>query len=380
MKKKLLIALFLLIGYQVLADGTYKKRNNCWGFISWRFKVTANAQKVTDEPFYTGSSCGHGTCNSLASCTATGTYGWGEQQLVAFVTSKIGPGVPGQVSTWQHFLHIGKFYLGATPESPLPAYPYNALYQPDSVSPIYTGYGSTVSTADIVFDSRSHSIVLQGINGTLGVDVPDMANAYTTIKIWILDARNVKDEKDARVITSMQAMVINGQLVVQGGFSASDFQQPTRNKAQYNISNITKTIPIDPSISLDDIIVEVGSDAGALSDGIAAKYQPDFNTPEMKRITEQMQQEAIFKLNILQNPVSNKLNLSIANGQNHYNNVTVSILSASGDVVKEVYSGKMPEESAKNITVDVSALKPGIYYLTAITGNRDRFTRKFVKQ
>lgn len=384
MKKQLLIALCLSMASQVLADGTYKQRNNCWSFISWRYKVTANATRIGDDYRYTGNGSSDGTCNSLASCTAWGTftdYGSQTVEYVASVQSQIGPGVPGSVSTWEHFFHFGKFYLGTRPETALPRYPTNALYTPSApASDEYKGYGSNISTREIVFDKRSHSIILQGINGLLTVDVPDKANAYTTLKIWIWDARNVKDEKDAKLISSLQAIVINGKLVTQGIFTPADFQQTDAKKSQFQLNNITKSIAIDPSISLDDIIVEVGSDGGLLSEGIAEKYQPDFNTPEMKRVMDNMKQEAVFKLDILQNPVSNMLNLSMASGQNQYNHVTVSIQSASGEVVKNVYSGKMPEESAKNITVDVSALKPGIYYLTAITGNRDRFTRKFVKQ
>lgn len=385
MKKTFLLPLLLWCALPALADGTYKKRNNCFGFLSWRYKVTATATKITGDSRYTGGTSSSGTCNSLASCTAAGTFKeWGSEtpQVVATVTSKIGPGVSGQVSTWVHWMHQGKFYLGGNPLNSYNGYPSNALYTPaafDSTSPVPTGYGATASTRDIVFDERSHSIIIQGINGNLGVDVPDAANAFSTIKIWVLDARNVTNEDNARVITTMQAFVLNGQLVLQGGFSQQDFEQTERGKAQYTITNVTKTVAIDKNISLDDIIVKVGSDAGTLDQGVAAAYKIDFSTPEVKKITAQMEEEALFKLNVLQNPVNGTLNISLANGQKNYQSVSLSVVSATGETVKQVYSGKLGEKTTQYFSADVAAIKPGVYFLVAVTGNGDKYSRKFIK-
>jgi Secretion system C-terminal sorting domain len=386
MRMILLFTTFVCMTLAALADGDYKKRRNCWGIFSWRYKVTANARLIGTDPRYSGDGRQDGTCNSLAQCTAAGTFRPfpnSEPQVVASVTSKIGPNQPGVVTTWQHWQHFGKFLLGADPGTIAVDYPSVAFHQSmaaDSAAPQYAGVLSSASTRDIIFDDRSHSIIIDGITGNLGVNVYDMANAYTTIKIWVLDARNVKDEKDARVITTMQAFVLNGQLVLQGGFTQQDFQQPDRTKAAYTITNVTKTVYIDPAISLDDIIVRVGSDAGVMSMGVAKDYQPDFNAPEVKQITEKMEAEAAFKLNVLQNPAKNNLTIVMANGKKTFEAGELVITSMAGKPVKQVYTGKIDEQSTRYFTTDVTSLQPGMYFVTLVTNTGDRFTRKFIKQ
>jgi hypothetical protein len=240
------------------------------------------------------------------------------------------------------------------------------------------GIVSNISTQQIDFDELTHSIVISGINARVGVDDPDMENAYATFKIWILDATDVNDENNAKVITTFQAFVRNGQLILEGNMSANDFTAQN-NKAIYTLTGLTRTISIPQNISLDDVIVKVGADLGNLGDGINPEYSLNFNQQKYAGANKEIHDNARFQIDILGNPASGNLNFVVANGKRKYTSATIDVYSCDGKLVKHVYDGELANLS-KDFCIDISSLPTGNYYLSTVTDTKEKFTRKFIKQ
>lgn len=380
MKRTISTAVLLLVAISsALADANYTTRKNCWGFFSWRYKTYANVWEPVHHTGYFPD--GSGSSNS---CSSTFTAKYGYQAI----NNSLYTGAKAYASTGnygnQSYVNIyagynGYFNGGAKTDMQNADLSYAPMYENEG-KPLGNMEGSfaKVSSSVINFNETTHSIEIRGIDARLGIDDIDIANGYSTFKIWILDATGVNDESNATVLKTMQAFVLNGKLVLEGGFQQSDFTQET-GKAIYNLSNFDKTVVIDAGINLDNVLVKIGSDVGNLGQGINEDYRINLNSNKYAPIVNEITDNSMLKLNIIGNPTTDNLKFTLANGTKEYSNSTISIFGNDGKLIRQVYSGEI-SNSIKEFNVDISSLSVGNYYLTVQTNTNEKFTRKFIKQ
>lgn len=382
MKKTISTLMLLLVAIStVFADANYNTRKNCWGFISWRHKAYASVTRKVSDPHYNADGS-----ETKTSCQPIYLYKYG--MWFPFLPPKAGSssyhdaiakGENGRAYSWVRPEYTPKFAAGGNTDMQIADLSYSPMYESgNSTTSDLEGSFADISTTSIDFDEVNHRVILNGINARLGVDDPDMANAYATFKIWILNATGVSDENDAVVIDSMQAFILNGQLIIRGGLQQSNFTQEGQ-KAIFNFTGLTKNFNIPSSISLDDIIVKVGSDVGNLGQGVNEDYRINFNTNQFAKKVSEIVENSMFKLDIIGNPATNNLNFVVAKGTKTFTNVNISIVANDGKVVNQIYNGEVGN-SDKNFSIDISALATGNYYLTVVTNTNEKFVRKFIKQ
>lgn len=273
----------------------------------------------------------------------------------------------------------GFFNGGANTDMQIADLSFSPMYENDDIQlEKLKGSFANISSNIINFNENSHSVEIKGLNGILGIDEIDMANGYATFKIWILDATNESDESNAKILKTMQAFILNGKLVLEGDFKQSDFIQEN-DKAIYNLANVDKIIPIDKSISLENILVKIGSDVGNLGQGINEDYRINFNSNKYAKNTNEIIENSMLKLNILGNPTTDNLKFNLSNGTKEYANSIISIFGNDGKLIRQVYSGELTN-SIKEFNIEISSLPIGNYYLTVQTNTNEKFTRKFIKQ
>lgn len=380
MKKIILTNVLLLVAIaSVLADANYTTRKNCWGALSWRYKTYANIWEPVHHLNYFAD--GSGSSNSCSS-TFTTKYGYYVPILpgVTGAIAKASTGIYGN----QAYVNIysgfnGFFNGGANTDMQIADLSFSPMYENDDIQlEKLKGSFANISSNIINFNENSHSVEIKGLNGILGIDEIDMANGYATFKIWILDATNESDESNAKILKTIQAFILNGKLVLEGDFKQSDFIQEN-DKAIYNLANVDKIIPIDKSVSLENILVKIGSDVGNLGQGINEDYRINFNSNKYAKNTNEIIENSMLKLNILGNPTTDNLKFNLSNGTKEYANSIISIFGNDGKLIRQVYSGELTN-SIKEFNIEISSLPIGNYYLTVQTNTNEKFTRKFIKQ
>jgi hypothetical protein len=141
-----------------------------------------------------------------------------------------------------------------------------------------------------------------------------------------------------------------------------------------------------PTPSINSVVRATGNSEGMIktsdfinSDKMRSKeklilHETSLNVPAYKYV---MKEAALlmkpFQIKLNPNPVDHTLNISLddvhANGQ-----LSISVLSVSGDVIKTLQLKKVNN----NISLNVSSLSPGVYFIKAISGNKFA-CKEFVK-
>lgn len=379
-----ILTIIALLGFasSVLADASYKIRMSCWGAFSWRYKAatsvkrtaaTSGSTRLIADGSWSDYSCNRDMENEKYGYTIS------DQAVFtsAYAKASAGPNLPEYAKTWIASGAKRNFSAGKVADFLLSEFSYAPMYEGTEKEYMnMEGAIADIGTADIDFDASSQSILLHDLNIRVGVDDPDMANTYATVKIWILDASSAANEEDAPVIAVLQAFVFNGELVLEGSWNASEFSKE-EGKSVFTL-RANKVIPIGSSVSPDDIIVKVGSDAGNLGDGTPQEYAIDFKAnKQVQDIVHNLKRNMRFKFFLLSNPAVDNLKFTIANGTRSFEHVTINIVTRNGRVVKQVYDGVVTDHN-QLVQADIAGLAPGYYYLTATTNTSERFVQKFI--
>lgn len=386
MKKLLTIVMFMAITIQVFADAYYVKRKRCVGNLQWKYISYACVNLNFGAPAY---GEGSGTQKACTINTQVDKYGKtcpciGFTPIPVATRAEahagVGPSLNGYAWTYTQPGYTSQFSTGLDKNKIYESFAVIPMYRNENLSnPDLLGTRAKISDNNVVFDTRNHQIIINGINAELLVDDPDMANTYASFKIFILDTRGSdEDLKGAKVIKSMEAFIYNGELLLIGDLTTKDFTKIS-NKAQYLFSNINKTISIDPSIDMDYLAVKFGTDIGNLENGINTDFQFDLRSSTYKDIEDNIIVNSKFNLEILQNPAIDILNFEVSNGINKYNSITINLAAIDGRILKTIYSGDMIFNN-KIFVENISQFDRGIYLLTIITDNGDTFSRKFIKE
>lgn len=383
MKKILLVSVVALsLAKTASADASYLKRKNCLGIFGYKYKSYADVERITNVAYFWADGAGTSKNCSGTSVRKTGYFlatPGGTGTVYATAEALSGSSL-GSASTYIQSGFTSKFTAGGNVDNDLAEFSYAPMYENLNTQTAQSMEGtfSKITTTDISFNELNHSVVISGINAKIGVDDPDMANSYSTFKIFILDARNVTNESDAKVIQTLQAFVINGILTLQGDLKQSDFIK-TEGKSIFTSIELNKTILIDPSISLDDVIVKIGSDAGNLGQGVNPSYRMNFHEKEHENTINSITEASSFKLNLMENPVSNNLKFIVADKKDNNTIADINIINTSGNTIMKVYNGEI-NNIDKTVSVDISSLSNGVYYIVVVTNNNEKYTRKFIKQ
>ena len=380
MKKIQCVLLLFLVSEFVLADAHYSVRNSCNGYLFWQYKTYAAVKK-------SGGAWNHVAVHSCVNDSALAERNGyriieagGVYQKLAGARAVAGPArqqasvfiEPGYSTAWSAGGNTDQ-YVATGNNAP--------MYElPDTIRPhAKLQTIATISTGQIVFDSAEHAIVLHDLQATLQVNDPDMANTYVTCKIFVYDCGTAKTEQDGEdgiLISSMQAMLLNGKLVLQGGLETREVSKS--QSSSYIIKNTYKIISIDKAVALENLVIKLGVDAGNIENGIPENYRlqnemPVLNNAELQRINSP------FNLFVRENPVAAQLRCDFSNGTRIFSDVALVLYNASGNPVKNIYNGPVLEAHGREFRTDVSDLTSGVYYLSAITNTGEKFSRKVVK-
>jgi len=382
MKKLILSVLLVAVTHQIFADAYYVKRKKCLGNLQWKYISYACVNLNWGSPAY---GDGSGTQKACTINTTVDKYGKtcpciGQTPIPVQTRSEahagVGPSINGYSWTYTQPGYGSQFSAGLNSTYLYQSFASVPMYEEGNEEyPDLLGTKASLSNADVVFNDSEHSVTIEGINAELFVDDPDMSNTYSTFKIFVLNTNGDYDNlENAEVITTLQAFIYNGELIVLGDFSSNDFTQ-VGNKAHYKVIDFTKTIDIESGIDLDDVVVKFGTDIGNLENGVNENYQIDLKNSSYSNITSRAIENSKLNLDILQNPVVNNLSFVIKTGAEKYNNYTINIFSSDG---KLVYASSESEiENSRIFKIDVSSLSKGNYFLTIKTNTNEKFTRKF---
>jgi hypothetical protein len=388
---KKIIILFLLGGFtnQAFADACFTKRSNCWGFFSWRYKAYAKVKKCPVAPA-NYSATGSGTsasCNTDISETKFGTKpGSGTSGLAGFpqelakATATAGPGLPEYAFSYIAVGETANFSVGG-PSNTLfnfeHPYPY---YSSDDEAGLYTGSYSEVKCGDIIFDKERGKISVLNLQGKLGVDDPDYANAFSTFKIFLIDYSNLELNPEGQVIASAQATIIEGKLVVVGGLSLSSFTPGSRNRT-FTFDGVNIDFALPSNIAMNNVGIKVGTDVGNLSNGITDGYELPANAGGNARQASNLEKPGLASyatIDISAN-TSSMINFTIASGQNNQDlEHELVILDVNGNIIAKPWRGKL---SAESMAIDLPAhnIATGNYIATLVCANGKKYSRKFSK-
>ncbi len=284
----------------------------------------------------------------------------------------------GFVGDWTNPGYASHFNLGLNNplsiphESSMPMYSNTNDAQTD-----YLGAMALVKYDDVDFNFNKNVISIKNLNIKIGADVLDKANIYSTIKISILDATDAKDESDAKVLTTIQAFVHQGKLIINGDIELPAFEQMT-GKNIYTCNTASLDIKMNKNIKLENLILDISSDQGSLAEGITPRFEMEL--PKNSSNSLGLFEQSNIELDILGNVVSNNMRFKVKNNvPDLYKNAKVYILNNEGKVVRNISNNKF-STLQQVINTDVSSLASGNYYLILETNKGDRFTRKFIKQ
>lgn len=382
MKRIILAVLLLTVTHQIFADAYYVKRKRCLGSLQWKYISYACVNLNWGSPAY---GDGSGTQKACTINTSVDKYGKtcpciGQSPIPIQTRSEahagVGPSVNGFSWTYTQPGYGSQFSAGLNP---------NSFYQSYASLPMYEGGNeeysdllgtkASVSDGEVLYNESEHSISINGINAELFVDDPDMVNTYSTFKIFILNTNGDYDNlENADVITTFQAFIYNGELIVLGDLTNDNFTQ-VGNKAHYTLADFNTTIDIASNIDLDDVVVKFGTDIGNLENGVNEDYQINLKVAPYTNFISKAVENSKLHLDIQQNPVVNELSFILNNGTENYKSYQINIISSDGKIVYT--SNELGSDAPRSFKVDVSSFAVGNYYLTVKTNTNEKFTRKF---
>jgi hypothetical protein len=223
------------------------------------------------------------------------------------------------------------------------------------------------------FDAQNRTITIKNLTAHLGILSQDLKNDYATVQFKIF-TESVKDGigTPLKTIWSAKASIVNGQLLLEGDFTTSEFlNASTGNDINYTLNKTTKTIHIDESVDFETLVFETSGDAGNLGMGVTDKYVPNFSSIEGQEIKHKILAET-------------KFNFDISNKSKEIEiNVTKNELNST---IEEAVILNYAQEKVKSITalnadntqiVSTSDLSKGTYFVRYLI-NGNYYMKKFI--
>lgn len=113
------------------------------------------------------------------------------------------------------------------------------------------------------YDTKSHKVILSNMRGFFSTPNDDSFTSEFEIIVWHAKDDTINGIEDTlmcdeKILWSAKAVLKNGQLLIEGGFDAKDFTfSASGGIAKVELNNITKEIPINSTISLDEVAIYI---------------------------------------------------------------------------------------------------------------------------
>ncbi len=263
-----------------------------------------------------------------------------------------------------------------------------------SLAPIFQYKGnfervrnSELSIGEVIFDDEKRQITIFNIEGELNMHSLDITNDFSALVLSITSDTE-KDETEEyltdeeyykNLIWESKILLTNKRI-----FSYNDLAKGIRNKvdekgrvyAKISLQSITIDVP--KGVDMENISINVGSDAGNLGYGISKKFNLSKEQKGVDITAFDIPLPNVeVKFNYYPNPVVNKLFTTIELPSTE--EVTISLFREDGILIRNIYQEKVEGKKEVVLETDFSDVKNGIYYLKMIIGNKT-YTRRIVKQ
>ena len=183
-----------------------------------------------------------------------------------------------------------------------------------------------------------------------------------------------------KLLWSAKALLNNGKLIMNSNFASDQFTFNSESKTDHTIVNLNMdqlVIPVPEGMDMDNLVVNIGSDAGNLGYGISDKFKIN-KIDQSITIRKPMVFNEIFDFTNYPNPVSKELNIQIKLKES--SQATIILYDTDGNPVQEVFDGKIISNKPLNIVHELKGLKPNkVYFLKLITNKRTLIRKVLVE-
>lgn len=377
-----------MISFNSFADANYWCRKNCYGDARPRYKT--HAKIIQCGQWGWGSYDNHHSCNNNIQSYIdhySSYYGI----LDAWAVAKTGPSYyPNGVK--QHSNPFNGWCSGMNAKYDISDYSAAPYMMPDEehgYDPNVYYNESEITVNEIVFNEESHAVELNDINGYLDIYSPNMPDDYNVVMItaYLDDYSSVDDSTwvdstgtvHLPILWQAKAFMYDGQLVFEGDFEASDFNEESGSDgSRFTASNLNKTISIADDIDLDNVIIEVSTDGGSIALGVPEKFAISQNKPGVTSITNNINTTIKVGMSITPNPATNNFSLDFYNKKAC--NYELMIISLEGKLIKNLGKGSLNANEHKIKNFPIADLANGVYFVQMITDKGEKYSKKLIKQ
>ncbi len=258
-----------------------------------------------------------------------------------------------------------------------PNYSFAPMYRNDLTTDVdiknYTG--ATLNDEGVIFNEKNNSISIKNMNGFLKVSTEDLKNTFSTFQINVFTFKMVGDNAvPVKTLWKAKATIVNGELLLEGNFSASDFTNTsTENNKMFSIDGVSKEILIDKSISMENVSVEVSGDGGNFGIGVSNTYAPDLSTKEGQQIIKNIEAKTELNFDVIN--TTEKVNVFVTKNTGGKVIEEISILNLNGTTVK---SRKVSIDEKNNFELATYDMPKGVYLVVLRSGS-EYFSKKIIK-
>ncbi|WP_294208951.1 T9SS type A sorting domain-containing protein [uncultured Chryseobacterium sp.] len=352
MKKLISIFFILVFSSSIYAGWSTSERKNCkW----WNKKYHATARVFTGLfASQTTGNCGYAYAEKIKNCAwqkaSRGDNGvWAQGGVNKRICSR------GEVITL-----FDEFFLPQTDEAE------------------ETIEESEIKAAPSIFDEDSHAVAIPNINGKIRLKKNNGFYSDLRFSIWkpTDDTVNfIEDETmdDSEILHQITVKVTDNGLIFKGELVTEEIKSKfevvnTGDEIYVVITGLTLKFPVDQSISLDEVSVQIEGDGAPDTKANAAKMSANTDLAVAKNE---------YQFNVYPNPTSDFITIDFSNNLSE-GNTNIQIYNFSGKKVKDVYNGQVNRGNSKSLKIDLSSLPKGEYFIL-IDSNGKRLSKKIIK-
>jgi hypothetical protein len=237
---------------------------------------------------------------------------------------------------------------------------------------------SELKTNPTVFDEDNHSIIISGISGSVKLQKDNGFYSSMRFSIWKPaddEANGIEDTSmdNSKVLHQLEIKVTDEGVYFNGNLVTEELKknftiQDNGKEISVTFTDISVKVPIDSSISLDDLAVQIDGDGAP---------DTERNVAKMAKGTDVVLSKNDFKLKVYPNPSTNFITIDFANNLMTAN-TTIELYNATGEKVKDIYNNTITKGDLKSIKVDVSSLPKGNYFVL-INSNGKKLYNQIIK-
>lgn len=238
---------------------------------------------------------------------------------------------------------------------------------------------STFKSQIANFDEATHSIIINGITGKIKLENGHGFSSNLRLSVWQPnddDKNLVEDEimDDSEILNQFEIKLTDDGVVFNGNLTNSSLENQfivtqIGNDTFVEFTNVSITIPIDKSVSLENLAIRFDGDGAPDTSNNIAKATSNTNTLLAKNE---------FSLTTFPNPTTDIINLEFTNNKS-IGLTVIEIYNNKGVKVKDVFTGNLNKGETKSISINLSNL-PNDNYLVLIQSDGKKLIRQIVKQ